>query len=309
MTSMPAAVSARTVAGSARTSSTDGLQQTTPSVAGERHGVRRRSRCRSRPRRTSGAASRTRRDHVGVEALHDRAGQQAALGDLLDDGLDLVEGGRRLDLQEQLGRRPRRAGRASRPAVGTRSARVGRREPGAGVERRDLVEADSSQTVAGAGRWCGRACGRGSPRARRRRSSARRTRRASPRRAPPRRTRAACSPAPRPSSRGAPPGAASVEQRRVDLARGDQDRPGRPATSGPASSWVTVRRPPGTSTATTPVVRPASRRADRADRERAGAAGQRLARAALVDPHRDVQVGALDRRRRRDHELDVHPGR
>ena len=72
------------------------------------------------------------------------------------------------------------------------------------------------------------------------------------------------------------------------VAGGDQDRrAGRASRS--RRSTVTVRRPPGTSTATVPVVPAGVAQGHRGDRAGAGAAGQRLGRAPLVDPHPHVQ--------------------
>src|SRR3954453_1762302 len=100
MISTPASCRAAVVAASPVTSATGGLQHTPPNQAarGGWSGSRRTPR---RPRRTAAAtqaappARRGLAAHphpVGVETLHDGAGQQIALGDLLDDRLDLLQG-------------------------------------------------------------------------------------------------------------------------------------------------------------------------------------------------------------------------
>ena len=97
--------------------------------------------------------------------------------------------------------------------------------------------------------------------------------------------------------------ASSKDSRQASWPDAGRDRPGRrrraarsispvaTSTAGPASqqvapSTVTVSRPPGTSTAPSPVVAAGVAQRDRGHRARAGAAGQRLAGPALVHPHR-----------------------
>ena len=85
------------------------------------------------------------------------------------------------------------------------------------------------------------------------------------------------------------------------------------STAGPASqqlsaSSVTVSRPPGTSTATTPASRPAARSATAATAHAPEPPGLGLRRPTLVDPHQYVQISTGHRVAGCD-ELHINPGR